>query len=275
MCQCDSDFLLAEGLWQLRSQPAILSSEVPASQAGNYIISLHEQLVYIGEAKRLAMRVSQQFAAKTSTFYKSYLKANSAGASLSEFRVHCAETAIGRKELEEFGIVNMRCGLNRFQLGKRDRVCAATSSTAWKLVQAARDVILADGEAAALSRPFAYWPEGAPVPCAGLYVVRAPDDSGFLYIGESSDISARYKTHSGTTYFSALRRHVGTELLGFTLSVRNGKAKYFTADEDRAVTEFLSKCRIAWLPVRFGRFELEARLICKYQPRLNHKDKVE
>jgi predicted GIY-YIG superfamily endonuclease len=273
-CQDDSDRLLADGLWHLQGQPLVASSHVPFRHAGNYLISLREQVVYIGEAKNLAARVMQQFTAKTSTFFKNYSKMDSAGASLSDFRVRYAETRIGRKELEEFGIVNIGCRLNRFQLGKRAAVSAATDSTAWKLSQAARDALLAEGEVAVFSRPFVNWSAGGPSRCAGLYVVRAPDDRGVLYIGESSDISERYKTHSRATYFSALRRHVGTEILGFTLAVRNGKAKYFSDEEDCAVTAFLLNCRIAWLPVRFGRFELEEHLIRKYQPRLNRKDKV-
>jgi hypothetical protein len=45
-------------------------------------------------------------------------------------------------------------------------------------------------------------------------------------------------THSGGTYFSALRRHIATEILSFELKEINGKKKYLTDDEEKTVTAF-------------------------------------
>ena len=99
-------------------------------------------------------------------------------------------------------------------------------------------------------------------------------DGKVIYIGESSDIGERYETHSGRTYFSALRRHIGENILGFSLKTIKGKARYFSDDEDIKVTAFLHASRIAVLSISFGRYELEESLIRKYHPLLNRKENV-
>ncbi|MGY8808652.1 MAG: GIY-YIG nuclease family protein, partial [Fidelibacterota bacterium] len=95
---------------------------------------------------------------------------------------------------------------------------------------------------------------------------------GLIYIGESSNIYQRYKTHSGTTYFSALRRHIGTDILNFFLKSKNGRKRYFTDSEDSMVDIYLKKCKISYMKINFGRFELEEYLIRKYHPLLNRKE---
>ena len=106
---------------------------------------------------------------------------------------------------------------------------------------------------------------------AGLYWVEH-STKGLIYIGESSNIFDRYETHSGTTYFSALRRHIGENILGFQLQTRKGKKRYFEDKEDLKVTDFLRKCTIKPCGVNFGRYELEEYLIRKYRPLLNRKE---
>jgi hypothetical protein len=117
-CQRDSDQILAEGLLFLMSQQGVESNQVTSGAAGNYLISLKDEIVYVGEAKNLASRVRQQFVAKTSTFYKTYVKRVAESAPIGAFRVRCMATAVGRKEIEEFGMVNAGCSLNKFQRGK-------------------------------------------------------------------------------------------------------------------------------------------------------------
>ncbi len=115
------------------------------------------------------------------------------------------------------------------------------------------------------------WSEVAPRSEPGVYIVHARDRKTPLYIGESSDLGERHDTHSHRTYFSALRRHIATEVLGFTLKIRGGKAKYLDPAEDSQVSAFLDGCVCAFVPVSFGRFELEDRLIRKYRPELNRR----
>jgi predicted GIY-YIG superfamily endonuclease len=274
-CQRDSDPILAEGLLVLISQEAAKPNQVNSEAAGNYLVSLKDEIVYIGEAKNLACRIRQQLIAKTSTFYKTYMKRVADPASIDAFRVRYMATAVGRKEIEEFGMVNAGCSLNKFQRGKRNAVATAVGSTLWSEVQRQYATIIDQGEAAVLAAPFSPWVNALANARAGIYVAHAPKRCDILYIGESSNVKARHKCHSGQTYFSALRRHVGTEVLGFSLKERNGKAKYFTEDEDGAVTAFIDSCCVACVPVTFGRFELEEHLIRKYRPQLNRKDNVE
>jgi predicted GIY-YIG superfamily endonuclease len=271
-CQRVSDQILAEGLLGLTNQEAVTPEHVNSENAGNYLISLEGKMHYIGEAKHLASRIRQQFVARTSTFYKTYTKRVGSPSKIDAFRVRYLEVAVGRKELEEFGIVNAGCALNKFQLGKRDLVPCAATSTLWNEVQRRYATLIAQGEAALLAEPFSRWSEASAKACAGIYAARAPNGKEMLYLGESSNVHKRHKCHSRATYFSALRRHVGTDLFGFSLKECNGKAKYFTEDEDDKVTEFLCSCRIACMPVSFGRFELEEHLIRKFHPRLNRKD---
>lgn len=93
---------------------------------GNYLISDKNNIWNsTGEAKSLSKRLKQHSKEKTSTFYKNYLKlekqkGNQKGLlKISDFEVRKIKAEIGRKELEEFGIVNIPANLNKFQLGKR------------------------------------------------------------------------------------------------------------------------------------------------------------
>lgn len=104
----------------------------------------------------------------------------------------------------------------------------------------------------------------------GIYWIEHPKH-GLIYIGESSNVYNRYKTHSGKTYFSALRRNLGENLLNFELKTIKGKKRYFSEIEDALITTFLKNCSIKTMPINFGRYELEEYLIDKHQPVLNRK----
>ena len=130
-CQEKSDIILREGLELLRRAQ---SAPRPAPKAqGNYLISMSDDLFYVGEAKNLNVRLKQQFSPRTSTFYKNYLGLKKTVpterlAEISTFEARWIQTALGRKEIEEFGIVNLPATLNRFQLGKRALCLAAVIS---------------------------------------------------------------------------------------------------------------------------------------------------
>lgn len=141
----------------------------------------------------------------------------------------------------------------------------------WNLVQENYLQLLEEGEIKIQKSTFTPWFETNTISLAGLYLVKDKTDK-LIYIGESSDIGERIKTHSGRTYFSALRRHIGTDILDFELQEIKGKKRYFSEIEDTKVTEFLRTCKITPFPVVFGRYELEEYLIKKYRPLLNRKD---
>ena len=149
------------------SQEAVKPDQVNSEGAGNYLISLRSEIFYVGEAKNLASRVRQQFVAKTSTFYKTYAKRVADPAPIGAFRVRYMETAVGRKEVEEFGIVNAACSLNKFQRGKRDMAAAAANSAIWSEVQRQHATIIAQGQATVLSAPFYPWVKSLAKACAG------------------------------------------------------------------------------------------------------------
>lgn len=126
------------------------------------------------------------------------------------------------------------------------------------------------GEEIVFKQKFSSWFDTNAKSTAGLYIVK--DNTQIIYIGESSDISERHSTHSSTTYFSALRRHIATEILDFELKEKNRKKKYLTDNEDKKVKDYLRGTVATFHPVSFGRYELEEHLIKKHRPLLNRKD---
>jgi predicted GIY-YIG superfamily endonuclease len=269
-CQNNSDEILMDGLLQLEQTKAISFSKINESQPGNYLICLETHPFYIGEAQNIVERMKQQFKPKISTFYKNYLsKQKSDLKSIDEFSVKSILTNIGRKELEEFGISNLSTSLNKFQLGKRKVVAKTQQNGLWSLVQQSKTLLLKHGEEDLFTNKFLPWFNCDVPKCSGIYVVKHKDR--LIYIGESSNIYERYTTHSKTTYFSALRRHIGTELLNYKLKEKQGKKRYFSAAEDESVSEFLRETSAIFYPVNIGRYELEEYLIKLHKPILNIK----
>jgi predicted GIY-YIG superfamily endonuclease len=243
---------------------------------GNYLISLDKKPYYIGEAKEILKRVKQQAKPTTSTFYKNYLKATKTNqllkpVGIDNFKIQFINTNIGRKEIEEFGIVNLPTKLNSFQLDKRKKFEIKNQNGLWLSIQNEFADILKQGETKLFKTTFQPWFNLKTISNAGLYLVKDKSDR-LIYIGESSDVGERISTHSGRTYFSALRRHIGTEILGFQLKEINKKKRYFSDSEDKKVTDFLSSCKATVFAVNFGRYELEEYLIKKHRPLLNRKD---
>lgn len=275
--QANSDSILADGLWILSQRPRGSFSEIEHNGFGNYLISYDKGPYYIGEAKDVCKRMKQQFKPETSTFYKNYLKLyakNSEPALLqiNQFQVQHVPTLIGRKEMEEFGIVNFPTKLNGFQLGKRAPRKIISFDGIWEEAQNLKSQLLKEGEKEIFKQSFWGWLQHEVVPrTAGLYVVKDKNEN-LIYIGESSDINERHNTHSNRTYFSALRRHIATEILSFELKAKNGKKKYLDDNEEAAVNKFLKNCKVTFFPVNLGRYELEEYLIKKHKPLLNRKD---
>lgn len=271
-CQANSDQILAEGIFALRSSTPEIPLQSQCTGPGNYLVALDGNPLYVGEGKSLSARLKQQFRLNTSTFYKNYLKSNpNSRTEITEFQAQLMESRIGRKEIEEFGIVNIPTELNRFQLDKRKFVVPASDSSLWSAVQSAYREILKQGEDEFLSQQSCSMFEAEPVHGSGIYAVWAADGQHVTYIGESSDVCKRHGTHCRRTYFSALRRNVGTTVLGFKLQSIKGKDRYFSEAEDCLVTSYLRSCKYSFMPVTFGRLEIEEHLIRNNRPRLNRK----
>jgi len=273
--QENSDLILADGLWQLINRPTESFNNITHNDFGNYLISYDEKPYYIGEAKDICQRLKQQFNVKISTFYKNYQKHLTNNKVLNAvpidaFKIQHISTQLGRKEIEEFGIVNLPTIINSFQLKKREKFLIAYNNGIWDETQKVKSELLKEGEKEILKMSFKNWNEYLVHSNPGLYLIKDLNNQ-LIYIGESSDISERYSTHSNRTYFSALRRHIATEILSFELKEKNGKKKYLTDLEDSSVTLFLRGCTAVFYNLNFGRYELEEYLITKYKPLLNRK----
>jgi predicted GIY-YIG superfamily endonuclease len=274
--QKQSDEILSCGLHKLKTRPVSDLSTVSEKGFGNYLISLDKVAFYIGEGKELTKRLKQQFNPKTSTFYKNFQKLSATNqlikpTTIDKFKIQFISTSIGRKEVEEFGIVNLPTKLNSFQIDKRNKFIIADQNGLWDAVQENFAELLKEGESKILKASFSPWFDTKIINSAGLYLVKDKAEK-LIYIGESSEVGERIATHSGRTYFSALRRHIGTDILNFNLQEINGKKRYFSDTEDKKVTEFLKTCKATIFPVAFGRYELEEYLIKKHRPLLNRKD---
>ena len=276
-CQNNSDLILSTGNNELTKQIKKSFSNSYPKEYGNYLISnTTENWNYIGEAINLSIRLRQHSKDNTSTFFKNYNKLSEKhpnlpkGLQIKDFQISTIFTKIGRKEIEEFGIVNIPTNLNKFQKGKRQEYSGKTDLKIWQEVQTKYQNLLEEGESEMLNSKSYKWFDANVESTAGLYWIEH-QNKGLIYIGESSNIRERHKTHSGTTYFSALRRHIGENILQFQLQKRNGKKRYFEENEDIKVTQFLNACTFKPLAVNFGRYELEEYLIKKHNPLLNRK----
>jgi hypothetical protein len=267
--QAASEDVLCDGFEALKARPFLKAAAAQDEGPCNYLISLGGEARYIGEGQNGQARLRQQFREGSSTFYKSYLKKTEGRqhAAISDFDVQVCVTRLGRKEMEEFGIVHL---VDRLDKSRRDKREASAETTGlWDIAQAQHARLLKEGAETVMASATCSWFDCAPPSRPGLYLVQHKGQ--VIYVGESSDLSARHETHSEDTYFSALRRHIGVELLGCELQDVGGRKRYFTDDHDWRVTRFLTDCEALFVPVAFGRYELEDRLIKQLLPVLNRK----
>jgi hypothetical protein len=260
--QADAELILADGLEALKAAPQVKPAQMRDDFAYNYLVSLKGEARYVGEGQRGRLR--QQFREASPAFYKTYLKKPGPHAALAEFDVQVMRTDLGRKELEEFGALRLRPGK-----GKRPEAVEREDTGLWEVVQAQHERLLGEGVAAVMAMKPRSWFDCEPSTGPGLYTVIHQDR--LIYVGECPDLAERHETHSDHTCFSALRRHIGVELMGYELQEIGGRRRSFTDDQDWKVTRFLSDCEAAFVAVGLGRYELEERLIATHSPVLNAK----
>ncbi len=271
--QKNSNEILIQGILKLKNQDSKNWKDISSQEYGNYLICENEISWYMGEGKNISKRLKQQFNEKRSTFYKTYKK-DFGNNHIESFKVKFIETKIGRKEIEEFGIVNLPTSLNKFQKNKCEKFDIKDNPKFnWDEIQSSFTELLLNGEELFFQQDSQSWFDAIVLNNKGIYMVFNNDQ--IIYIGETSSLIERYKTHSGTTYFSALRRHIGKTLLKFDfvqIKVKNKKNREFLEDDDKQVTEYLKSCKVKFLPVNIGRYELEEFLIRKHHPVLNKKE---
>ncbi len=279
--QQNSNDILAEGLSYLLDGRSFEFGGRYTIEPGAYVISYSGIPLYIGEAKDLNKRLKQHY--KGNTFYKNYrengVKLNlPSNLTMDDFRCQFILTQIGRKEIEEFGIVNLPAPLNKFHKDKRECFLPVSSTQSWEITQENAAQLLSQGESIVLSQKPLSWNQASPPTTPGIYIIFS-DNEELIYIGESTDLEERYKTHSCRTHFSAFRRHVATEILSVKLKTKaelgykstDRKRRHVTNSEDEEINQYINKCSIITVPVYFGRLELEEHLIRRNQPLLNRK----
>jgi predicted GIY-YIG superfamily endonuclease len=274
--QSHSSALCGAALYRLsQAELSPISQAIPPSVPGVYRIVYQGQTYYVGEADNLASRIRQQAKERVSTFYKAFAKYRGKNLSvpnipIDRFQVAWVPVSLGRNEVEESGMATWATPLNSMNARKARRVSIADLKD-WDLVQGDIQRLLKEGAEMVISMPRMPWKLQSPHASGGVYVVW--DTSGAcMYVGESASIQERHKTHSQTTYFSVLRRHVGTELLGYTLKpAPNGKLREFKPAENAKVTGFLEPCPSLFIPISFGRLELQDYLIRVLNPKLNRR----
>lgn len=275
-CQKNSEDILLNGINQLKeSEKFELTNPAPKTQ-GNFLIT-NNRMRFVGESNNIEKRVASLRTPKTSTFYKNYQRAIKKNLALnqklviSDFDYQILPSAIGRKEIEEFGVVNLPARLNTFQPKKLNKYKPETAPTEiWNEVQNDASNILAQGAAAFKKSKTVNWDKADPDDVAGIYQLK--DHQGkLLYVGESNNVNEHWKKHSNAAYFSALRRNIGSTMLGFDLKDRSGKNRPLSDQEEIRINDFLSKCKYGFIPVSFGRFELEEKIRADETPILNTK----
>lgn len=267
-----ADAVLASGLKDLMSQPPSPWGPLNLHTAGAYVFSEGDAIVYFGESASVSWRVGQHRNPR-SRLMAALLAGGVADPdahAASRLTIRAFSVELGRLELEEFGIACLRPSVNLMRRDSRTALAYVDAATdLWRRVQSDSGRLLKAGVSAALEVPAVPWKAMRPPVGAGLYILRDSKRKA-LYVGETDALGERLGTHGvARSYFSALRRHVGTELLGlaFAPNVRRG---FSPADEAR-ISAHLSTCTIAIMPLAFGRWELERELVGEMRPVLNRE----
>lgn len=267
-----ADAVLASGLVDLMSPKASPWAPVDQHSPGVYVFTDGEAAVYVGESISVAWRTGQHRDPRSS------LMAGLAATGIadpvawasSRLRIRTLPVAVGRLELEEFAIACLRPSANKMRRDSRAALAYATATTdLWRGVQDDATRLLKGGVSIAVGVEPVAWAAKRPPIGAGLYILRDAKQKT-LYVGETDALAERLGTHSGVrSYFSALRRHVGTELLGlaFAPNVNRG----FSPTGEAAISAYLATCSIALIPLAFGRWELERDLVRELRPILNRE----
>jgi predicted GIY-YIG superfamily endonuclease len=266
--QRHADAVLASGLRDLMAQRAGSWGPVSLHGPGVYAFADGTLTAYVGESTSVSWRIGQH--RDPGSRFLLDLSAAGIGDPASRIGIRSLAVDVGRLELEEFAIACLQPSLNRMRrLSRAALVYEDATPDLWRAVQADAARLLRAGVKVGLETPSVPWGRMQPPRTAGLYILR--DSQGRpLYVGETDALAERLRTHAGSrSYFSALRRHVGTKVLGlaFAPNVRRG----FSPPDESAISTYLATCSIAILPLALGRWELERELVHELRPTLNRE----
>lgn len=266
--QTNAAQVLHGGLNHLISQEAKQQLHTLPKTTGNYLLLNGNQPLYIGQALNLHQRLTTHTRSSRFKDYKESLA----------FR-HI-ETAIGRKEIEEFGMFKLQTPLNKSHRNRLFQVGSLHPQVAYDLWQDSQkqQVQLLEQAISAIDNHPDFGTTNSSTLQPGVYLVSYQGQ--LIYIGESISLTKRILAHHTTTRFSVFRRslaqaHFGFQLktkaeLGITTS-KDKKRSFLALDEERVINDFIAECQFTQFPVNIGRFELEEALIRHYQPTLNKK----
>jgi len=282
--QKNSDHILSSGLALLCQAISNEFEAVKSTKPGVYLFSTKENRdqktwLYIGESKDLQQRTQSHCRTyKNSTFVKNYAvhefqsKSDTflkqiMNRSRTDVYLQFVEITLGRKELEEFGMVNLPTILNRFNTKKRNQTGIFYKNTKlWQAIQENTPRLLAEGYQHFESLNYIHWSDARVPSLPGIYSVMSNNDD-LIYIGQTTNLKERYDTHSRRTYFSALRKNIGRTVLGSSFIA----PKKFAPDVDILIDGYIEQCKFGYLPVSVGRLEFEEYLIQNKSPILNRK----
>lgn len=193
-------------------------------EPGNYIISANGYH-YTGQANSLSSRLSFYYHEDSEVFRKYYKKYGMAETlHLSDLTVCYMPVYSGKKELEEFVIVNLPAEINSSNKRAQSKFTGsleAKHTDDWICFQNNSTAMLSAMKETADKLPFIRWHEAEQIidkfkGFGGVYVIK--DKDGYiLYVGETSTIRQRYTQHSKRTRISIFRRNVAVRKLGYTL----------------------------------------------------------
>ena len=254
--QLNSDKLLAEGLHRLMISESRPGEEDLPDDAGNYVFLDGENALFAGEAGNLQRRISAQLDEGKSRFYKRYLQSSPDEVRpLSEMTLRYIPVVIGRKELEEYVIVNLGSGLNREPSANYWLSVRAGVHDFWDRIQKKAADLLNDGSSACLEAEPVRWRNRSVLSTAGVFIIRNRNDE-IIRICEAANLAADLKVAESDSHTSDLRYAIGTDQLGFQAVLSSEGRRGFQPNEEEDISRYLHRCTIAQSTVGFGRLEI-------------------
>src|SRR5690606_33951117 len=116
-------------------------------------------------------------------------------AAIDKFKIQHISTNIGRKEVEEFGIMNLPTRLNAFQLIKRNICAIADQKGLWNEMQQYAVELLKEAESIIINSNSSTWKYVHLIRSESINYVKNQLNM-LIYIGESSDVGERITTHN-------------------------------------------------------------------------------
>lgn len=257
LIQQNSVVLLGEGVGKLVTADSLSPDQDGPEAAGSLAFIKDGQIVYASGSANLRKSLNSQRDPRHSEFYKSCLAGRpDASLSIDDYSLKYIETGFGRLELATYA------------QGKSAQVSKQSRHDLWNRVQLTAAQLIEEGSDMCQAAEPVRWGSAARVRDAGIYMIRDQDKT-LLYIGASDALGAQYRLDGSSTYDSVFRRNLGERILRYRLQTVNGEKRYFFEDQDRAISDYIRGCSIAFQQIALGRIEILEYLIETLRPPLN------